>query len=130
MRSDFAAAAREFSRLDPRVIVTHTRHPKAVNAETVAEALRRDNVSVMAVTSDVESALREAQAIASTGDVIVATGSLFVAAEVREILLSITPELYPDLRGEMMPSYEIPTLISPTQEPEDQAGPDTHRGAP
>ena len=127
---DFAAAAREFSRLDPRVIVTHTRHPKAVNAETVAEALRRDNVSVMAVTSDVESALREAQAIASTGDVIVATGSLFVAAEVREILLSITPELYPDLRGEMMPSYEIPTLISPTQEPEDQAGPDTHRGAP
>jgi dihydrofolate synthase/folylpolyglutamate synthase len=126
---DFAATAREFSRLDPRVIVTRTRHPKAVNAETVAEALRRDNVSVAAVTPDVESALREAWAIASSGDVIVATGSLFVAAEVREILLSITPELYPDLRGEMMPSYEIPALISPTQVPGDQAGPDAHHRA-
>ncbi len=127
---DFAATAREFSRLDPRVIVTRTRHPKAISAETVAEALRRDNVSVTAVTPDVESALREARAIASNGDVIVATGSLFVAAEVREILLSITPELYPDLRGEMMSSYEIPDLISPTRDPEDQTGPDTHHGAP
>jgi dihydrofolate synthase/folylpolyglutamate synthase len=127
---DFAATAREFSRLDPRVIVTRTRHPKAVSAETVADALRRDNVSVVAVTPDVESALREARAIASSGDVIVATGSLFVAAEVREILLSITPELYPDLRGEMMPSYEIPALISSTQDPVDRAGPDTKHGAP
>jgi len=77
----------------------------------------------------VESALREARAIASTGDVIVATGSLFLAAEVREILLSITPELYPDLRGEMMPSYEIPALITPAQDPEEQTGSGSRHGA-
>ncbi|HIK98267.1 MAG TPA: bifunctional folylpolyglutamate synthase/dihydrofolate synthase [Dehalococcoidia bacterium] len=126
---DFAATAREFSRLNPRVIVTRTRHPKAVSAETVAEALRRDTVPVAAVTPDVESALREARAIASSGDVIVATGSLFLAAEVREILLSITPELYPDLRGEMMPAYEIPALIAPAQDPEDQTGLGSRHGA-
>lgn len=112
---DFAATAREFARLDPQVVVTRTRHPKAVNPKAVADALRRDNVTIVAVTPDVESALEEARLITSPGDVIVATGSLFVAAEVREILLSIEPELYPDLRGEMMPSYETPVLISADQ---------------
>lgn len=113
---DFTATAREFSRLSPSVIVTRTRHPKAVEAETVADALRRDNVPVAAVTSDVESALREARLMAEPGDVIVATGSLFVAAEVRENLLSITPEIYPDMRGELMPSYEAPSPATPSQD--------------
>ncbi|HJM53800.1 MAG TPA: folylpolyglutamate synthase/dihydrofolate synthase family protein [Dehalococcoidia bacterium] len=113
---DFSATAREFSRLEPHVIVTRTRHPKAVAAETVADALRRDNIPVAVVTPDVESAMREARLVASPGDVIIATGSLFVAAEVREILLSITPEIYTDMRGEMMPSYETLALtsLSPT----------------
>jgi hypothetical protein len=82
------------------------------------------------VTPDVESALGAARAISSKGDVIVATGSLFLAAEVREILLSITPELYPDLRGEMMPLYEIPASIGLTQDSETQTGPELGHGTP
>ena len=121
---DFAATAREFARLNPQVVVTRTRHPKAVDPHTVADALRRDNVAVAAITSDVKSALREARIIAAAGDVIVATGSLFVAAEVREALLSIAPELYPDLRGEMTTPYEKPVLISA-----DQPGPNARLGA-
>jgi dihydrofolate synthase/folylpolyglutamate synthase len=131
---DFAATAREFSRLQPKVIVTRTRHPKAVAAETVAEALRRDNVSIAAVTSDVASALREARLIASTGDVIVATGSLFVAAEVRETILSIAPEIYPDMRGEMMPTYEVANLNSlvadQSADPGGRPAPDASDGTP
>jgi hypothetical protein len=53
-----------------------------------------------------------------------------LAAEVREILLSITPELYPDLRGEMMPLYEIPDSIGLTQDPETQTGPELGHGTP
>lgn len=121
---DFAATAREFASLDPQVVVTRTRHPKAVDPHTVADALRRDNVTVTAVTSDVASALNEARLIASPGDVIVAAGSLFVAAEAREILLSIAPELYPDLRGDMMTPYESPVLISA-----DKPGPDVRQDA-
>jgi len=105
---DFAATAREFSRLLPKVIVTRTRHPKAVPAEIVAKALQRDNVPVAAITTDVESALREASRMAVSGSVIVATGSLFVAAEIRETVLSIQPEIYPDMRGGVMPFYEVP----------------------
>ena len=126
---DFAATAREFARLNPQVVVTRTRHPKAVDPHTVADALRRDNVAVAAITSDVKSALREARIIAAAGDVIVATGSLFVAAEVREALLSIAPELYPDLRGEMTTPYEKPVLISADQPGPDSNRPDAHRGA-
>ncbi len=126
---DFTATAREFSRLAPKVIVTRTRHPKAVAAETVADALRCDNISVAAVTSDVESALCEARLIASPGDVIIATGSLFVAAEVRETMLSITPEIYPDMRGEMMPSYETPAFSSPALTTGDQPDTDARHGS-
>jgi len=115
---DFAATAREFSRLLPKVIVTRTRHPKAVPAEIVAEALQRDNVPVAAITNDVESALRKASRMAKSGDVIVATGSLFVAAEIRETVLSIQPEIYPDMRGGVMPFYEVPhTGTSPQSRP-------------
>ena len=35
--------------------------------------------------------------MASPGDLVLATGSLFVVAEAREAILGIEPEIYPDL---------------------------------
>jgi dihydrofolate synthase/folylpolyglutamate synthase len=102
---DFAATARQFSALAPRVIVTRTRHPKAVAPETVAEALRCDNVAVVAVTESTGAALAAARATAGPRDLIVGAGSLFAAAEIREAVLGIEPELYPDLRGELTAPY-------------------------
>ena len=96
---DMTAVVTELSALKPRVIVTQSRHPKAVEPADFAAALRRDNVAVAAVTGDVGSALETAYRMAGPDTLIVATGSLFVAAEVIEHVQGIEPELYPDLRG-------------------------------
>jgi hypothetical protein len=41
--------------------------------------------------------MTEALEVAGPEDLVLATGSLFLAAEVREAMLGIEPELYPDL---------------------------------
>ena len=61
---DMTAVVTELSDLLPRVIVTQSRHPKAVEPADFAAALQRDNVPVAAVTGDVASALTTAYRIA------------------------------------------------------------------
>ena len=102
---DMTAVVTELSDLSPRVIVTQSRHPKAVEPADFAAALQRDNVPVAAVTGDVASALETAYRMAGSESLIVATGSLFVAAEVIEHVQAIEPELYPDLRGPFTQPY-------------------------
>ena len=102
---DMTAVVTELAALGPRVVITKSRHPKAVEPADFAAALRRDNVPVAAVTGDVASALETAHGMAGPGTLIVATGSLFVAAEVIEHVQGIEPELYPDLRGPFTQPY-------------------------
>ena len=102
---DIAAVVAELSALRPRVVVTSSRHPKAVEPDDFAAAVRRDNVRVAAVTGDVASALENAYRMAGPETLIVATGSLFVAAEVIEHVRGIEPELYPELRGPFTQPY-------------------------
>ena len=46
---------------------------------------------------DVKSAGAQAMQEAKSNDLILATGSLFIAAELRESILGIEQEIYPDL---------------------------------
>ena len=108
---DMTAVVTELADLSPRVIVTQSRHPKAVEPADFAAALRRDNVPVAAVTGDVASALETAFRKAGPESLIVATGSLFVAAEVIEHVQGIEPELYPDLRGPFTLPYTAGTDV-------------------
>ena len=48
-------------------------------------------------TDNVAGGIDAAASRAENGDLILVTGSLFVAAEAREAILGITPETYPDL---------------------------------
>ena len=102
---DMTAVVMELAALKPRVVVTQSRHPKAVEPAEFAAALRRNNVTVAASTGDVASALETAYRMAGPETLIVATGSLFVAAEVIEHVQGIRPELYPDLKGPFTQPY-------------------------
>ena len=102
---DMTAVVTELADVSSRVVVTQSRHPKAVEPADFAAALKRDNVPVAAVTGDVASALETAYLFAGPETLIVATGSLFVAAEVIEHVKGIEPELYPDLRGPFTQPY-------------------------
>ena len=82
-----------------KLVVTQSRHPKAVPAADFAAALERDKVTVAASSPDTSSALETARRLAGPHGIVVATGSLFIAAEAIELLKGIRPELYPDLKG-------------------------------
>ena len=79
------------------VIATRSRHPRSLAPASLAGLLRENGVQEVRQTEDVCGALELAREEADPKDLILATGSLFVAAEAREAMLGIEPELYPDL---------------------------------
>ena len=84
------------SKADPVVFATASRHPRSLPSPDVAEWFARRGISAVKTASPAE-ALSMALTAAADDDLVLATGSLFVAAEVRETVLGIEPEIYPDL---------------------------------
>ena len=67
-------------------------------AEIVAEfSAHGFDASRITAVDAVDDALKAANAGAINDELILVTGSLFVAAEAREAILNIPPETYPDL---------------------------------
>ncbi|MBI4338912.1 MAG: bifunctional folylpolyglutamate synthase/dihydrofolate synthase [Chloroflexi bacterium] len=87
---------KELAQGGPTVVVTRSRHPRAASPLSLAEEFARAGVQAVQVES-VDAAAAHALALAGPRDMVVATGSLFVAAEARESYLHISPELYPSL---------------------------------
>lgn len=85
------------SAADPVVYATRSRHPRSVPPGDLVARFRVQGVQQVVETLSTAEATEQALANAQPGDLVLATGSLFVAAEVREALLGIEPELYPDL---------------------------------
>jgi dihydrofolate synthase/folylpolyglutamate synthase len=82
---------------NPRVFVTRSRHPRSVPPASLAAQFRSQGVTKVTETASVAEALAQARSEAQPDDLILGTGSLFLAAELREAVLGIEPELYPDL---------------------------------
>ncbi len=80
-----------------KVVVTRSRHPRSVRPAILEEQFLGRGVSGVIQTDCVKEALEQAAQMAGPHDLVLATGSLFVAAEAREAVLGIEPELYPDL---------------------------------
>ncbi|MDA0988561.1 MAG: bifunctional folylpolyglutamate synthase/dihydrofolate synthase [Chloroflexi bacterium] len=102
---DLEGLGRELSLLSPaEIIATHSRHSRAARPERIAHELSiySDNVHV---TDTVSQALEMAREMAAEGDLTLVTGSLFVAAEAREHMKGITPEIYPvfDVQAALTP---------------------------
>lgn len=101
---DATETACQLAPLKPLVITTRTRHPKAIDPVELGVALRGHEIEVAAISPSTSAAYQAALTMAGPSDVILGTGSLFVAAEMIETVLGIDPELYPALRGELMPT--------------------------
>ncbi len=87
----------ELAVLSPVVAAVRSRHPKSATGEAVAEAARASGLEVALVSDDVGGAARWAVAQAGPNDLVLATGSLAVAAEVIELVEGIEPEIYEGL---------------------------------
>ena len=105
---EFEIMAREFAASASHTIATQSRHPKSSPAKRLGEAGRKQGLD-FSVQPSVEGALRETKRLVDKNPeirLVVVTGSLFVAAEVREYLLGIEPEIYEDLKQPYMLAYE------------------------
>lgn len=81
----------------PQVIAARSRHPRSVPPAAIADLFRGNGIDEVRERDTVAAAWELARELAGTEDLILAAGSLFVAAELREAVLGIEPELYPEL---------------------------------
>ena len=84
---------RIFSKLTKNIILTQSRHPKSINTNSLKKTLPFDNIVESQITKSVEESFINSMKN-KNNNLIVVTGSLFVAAEFRELLLDIEPEIY------------------------------------
>jgi dihydrofolate synthase/folylpolyglutamate synthase len=91
---DIAGIAGELASLSSVAIATRSRHPRALAPSLLLEEMERRGV-VGEVAESVGVAVERAVEMAAPGDLICATGSLFVAAEAIEHIKGISPEIYP-----------------------------------
>ena len=78
------------------VVATQARHPRAMIVEELA-GLLVDKGAKTESSGTPREALEHARHAAGPRGLVLATGSLFLAAEVREAALGIEPEIYPTL---------------------------------
>ena len=76
------------------IVATASRHPRSMQAVEVADLFPELGKPVLVSTP--AEALGIAMEIAEKNDLVLATGSLFLAAEIREVALGIEPEIYPE----------------------------------
>jgi dihydrofolate synthase/folylpolyglutamate synthase len=88
----------ELVRLSPRLIAVKSRHPRSADSATVADAARRFGIDVTFATNDVAEGTRHALKLVGPKTLLLAAGSLSVAAEVTEEIESIPAEVYPNLK--------------------------------
>jgi dihydrofolate synthase/folylpolyglutamate synthase len=86
---DIDGMVAELAPLGGRVIVTATRHPRALEPARLAARFSKQGITAE-VAENVTSAVELALARAKAQDLICATGSIFVVAEVMEYLSGLT----------------------------------------
>jgi len=77
---------------DEVVVTRYHKNPRALPLDETCQAIEQLNRQPLAVDDDPVSALARATATAGPQGLVVVTGSLFLAAELREHLLNPTPE--------------------------------------
>ena len=85
--------ASELVPLAPTVILTKSRHMRAAEPDSIAAAFTRPDI-ILETTDSVQQALSRARELASEGDLICVTGSLFVVGEAIEAVKRVPVEIY------------------------------------
>ena len=84
--------------VSPRLIVVSSRHPRSAECAGISGLARSLGIIVVGEGPDVASGMERAVGMACAEDLVVATGSISVAAEAREWAMGLEPECYPSIR--------------------------------
>ena len=96
-RHDVAGMTRELASVSPLVIPVKSRHPRSMSAEAIARQVAEEGLEMAGQFDVIRDATKCAMEMWKEGDLILGTGSLFVAAEVIEAVKGKEPEVYPSL---------------------------------
>ena len=88
----------ELEVLNASVVAVRSRHPKSAECSAIADSAGEAGLRVVFESPDVAHALRHALDLRGQDTLILATGSLSVAAEVTEEVRGMAPELYPNIK--------------------------------
>ncbi len=98
MGHDLRGIVQALAALEPEaVVVTESRHPRAVAMDQLMQEFRDAGMPVQWGGSVAEG-FAAAKELAGPDGLVLATGSLFTAVEVREVLFDIPPEEYPEFQ--------------------------------
>ena len=90
---DLEEMIKDISLLQPTVVVVRSRHPRAADPGILLKHFQDYQICV-SINKSIAHAIEYAVEAAGHRGLVLVTGSLFVAAEVRETVLDIDPELY------------------------------------
>ena len=95
---DIAPMLKRATAATPRIVLVQSRHPKAMavpDLRAAIEAVPRDPASLLISARSLKEALEAATRITPPDGYLVGTGSVFVAAELREAWNELHPGLFP-----------------------------------
>ena len=79
---------------NPKIIITESRIPKAKKSKKIFEELKDLRLNIIELTKNTFDAHNKARTLLNSHGIIVAFGSLYIAAEIVEIIKNIKPENY------------------------------------
>ncbi len=91
---DIEAMVEEMAPLEPIVIATRSRHPRAAPTTTITQAFAKFNISARSA-EEVSTAVAQAMAMAGPDDLVCVMGSVFVVAEAREWSCNVSSDVVP-----------------------------------
>lgn len=95
---DLEGIVRALAPVASQAVVTGTRHPRSASPSLLAGLFEKYGVRAHC-TSQTSEAVALALQLSGDNALVLATGSLFLAAETREVVKGIPPEIYPELSG-------------------------------
>ena len=85
---------KELIDLNPRIILARSRHPKSIPVDQLKQILEKYQKNIIKIFNNTENAISYAEKIIQRNEVIVSTGSLFIAAETIETIKKVKKEFY------------------------------------
>ena len=83
-----------FKKYNPKIILTKSRIPKSKPISNILKELKGLNLDIIEITNNSTEAYKVAKKISKNNENIIAFGSLYIAAEIIELVKKINPEKY------------------------------------
>ena len=85
--------------ISPEIVAVRSRHPRALPSDIIANQVKNQGLKVIYQSDNISKGINYALDRTIGRGLILGTGSLFVAAEILEVIEGRQPEIYPELES-------------------------------